>query len=136
MKTVKTGIDIIDETAKILIAASLPISGLVCKMQRPDNSKKEDVVVGVLALNALQTQEGVINVNIHVPDIDAGTLGYQPNLERFRALIPLVIDLFNERYEYDYFYRLDKPAEIIKDDNNSHFANIRLRYYSLRQDAS
>jgi len=140
MRTIRSSVNVIDDiTNKILQSgyrSAVGLTGIVARLSRPFGSKKEDIVVNVVAINAEQVQEGVANVNIHVPDINTGVLGMQANFNRFRELITPMISLLDDYYGFNYHFRLDTAAEIIKDEDNSHYANIRLRYYSLRQDTA
>lgn len=69
----KTGHDIEDEVYNLLLGSSLElaVTGKVYKNgYRPRDSYLEDIVVTFTQSTAAQVQDGIVTVNIYVPDID------------------------------------------------------------------
>jgi hypothetical protein len=132
----KASIDLVDITYARLYSSPVKplISGLICKYKRPLNSDKEDIVINTLPLSNDVIQKGIINVNIHVPNINLKSqLGYDnslPNIERIRTLSKAVIEIFDEVWEDDYCLELQNETVMSEADN--HFANIRILFYSLK----
>lgn len=67
----KTSTEIIDLIYQYLEASPLKaeLSGGIYPLQRPENSGKEDLVIGTLTLGEGPVQIGVFNLNLHVPNI-------------------------------------------------------------------
>ena len=107
---------------------SKEISGGVY-LDRPENSDKEDIVVGMIDLGSGSVQEGVINVNIHVPyttlKID-GRTQKQPNKPRLRILSRMAADLLKEIYIEDCSAWIANQAEIKEPNLDSIVANFRI----------
>lgn len=73
------------------------ITGDIYKLQRPDDSDKEDIVIGSIAVSSGSIQPATININIHVPCITVkinGKTQKQPNLKRMRELSKKLIEIF------------------------------------------
>ena len=69
----KTDIDIKDDVYMLVSKSALAgkITGVVSKTLRPANSRKEDVVISILANNNVRPQSAYVNVNVYVPDLAA-----------------------------------------------------------------
>lgn len=69
-----TELDILDAFFRYISSSELQkmISGKLYRMPRPQDSKKEDIVLSVLATGNGQIQPFVLNVNVYVPDIKRG----------------------------------------------------------------
>lgn len=111
------------------------INGGVYKEQRPVNSQKEDVVVNSLPINNLDMQTGVVNVNIHVPNLNVVVNGTtdpeQPNWARLKPLAALgVIDL-TDVWAEDYNFNIQQQVFIKDDEYKDHYINIRLDFFSI-----
>lgn len=73
------------------------ITGDIYKLQRPDDSDKEDIVIGSIAVSSGSIQPATININVHVPCITVkinGKTQKQPNLKRMRELSKKLIEIF------------------------------------------
>jgi hypothetical protein len=112
--------------------AATSITGEVYWLSRPKNSDKEDIVIGALAMNADQAQEGVFNVNIHVPNLQLGQDNTQPNFTRLEAISAILVPMLADVWGYDWNFDLDEPATPVP-DGDSWFCNIRIRFWTLRQ---
>lgn len=114
------------------VKASTGITGGVYWLNRPKSSTKEDIVVNAVALNGEQVQEGVFNVNVHVPNLVLATDDTQPNFSRMDAIANVLVPLLNDVRQADWFFYIDEPATPVPDGNNW-FVNIRIRFYTLAQ---
>lgn len=138
-RSLKTGDEIAEDVRLLLInrglKQSVGLTGNVYPYKRPDNSDKEDVVVKCLVLDSMQMQEGVVNVNVHVPSISAGPAGYQPNRIRLNEIGKVAADLLDDTWGFDYNFELDE-APIIQPEQiaDRWFLNIRVRYHAARLD--
>ena len=118
---------LLDKGAK----AKTSITGNIYWLNRPKNSTKEDIVVGSLAMNNEQLQEGVFNVNIHVPNLVLTGDDTQPNFNRFDQIANILVPMLSDVWGTDWNFSVDDPASVVPDGNNW-FCNIRIRFYSLR----
>ncbi|OFY44007.1 MAG: hypothetical protein A2X18_07715 [Bacteroidetes bacterium GWF2_40_14] len=131
----KTGAEIENDIFNLInhSAISSSINGSVYREgTRPLNSKKEDALVMFLKGNPGQIQEGFLNINIYVPDIDAG-LGFPvkniTRLTQLQRIAQNVVDSLNPNA--DYKFRLDSTITTFKleeDGVKQHFVNVRLFY--------
>lgn len=105
------------------------ITGDIYKISRPLNSKREDVVIKPLPINFEQLQIGVVNVNIHVPNLQIEILGdqdnTQPNNKRFKVITDLVIDLLDDTTMDDYYVSVQQQVLIQDPDTLEYYSNIR-----------
>lgn len=114
------------------------ISGGVYKLSRPLNSDKEDIVINSITLNAAQLQEGVLNVNIHVPNLSINVNGVQdntqPNFSRLKALTALAVSSLSDVWASlgEYNYTPQEPGNPLKEDGiDSYYSNIRVEFFSV-----
>lgn len=100
-------------------------------MLRPKDSLREDIVVGVLTMSAEQVQEGVFNVNIHVPNLKLKNDSTQPDIERFKVITAAVVAALGNFYGFDYNFDVSTTG-IPYRDGTDWFVNVRVIYTSLR----
>lgn len=134
-----TGIEIVDALRDYLAGSALmtdekkPNGGLY-KFQRPFNSKKEDVVINLLTQGRGTVAEGMVNVNIHVPNLSLNLGGVidntQPDTARLRYLTRLASDVLNDVWFTDYAFEVQQD-NLFEDTNSSHYANLRIEFYSI-----
>lgn len=110
------------------------ITGVVNKQNRPQNSNKEDCVINSLGISSAQLQEGVVNVNIYVPNITISSAGTQdlsqPDWKRLKHLTKVAVELLNEYWADDFHFILQNQTIIKDDESDSHFVNLRLEVYA------
>jgi hypothetical protein len=114
------------------VKAAVSLTGGIYELSRPKDSVKEDIVVGVLAMNAEQTQEGVFNVNIHVPNVVLSSDSTQPNTARFRVILDKCMEVLNDVRGYDYSFTVSTPG-IPYRDGDKWFVNIRVEWMALNR---
>lgn len=113
------------------------ISGGIYKHQRPIDSDKEDIIIGCLPITGSQLQEGIVNVNIHVPNlvVNAGSTqdATQPNSIRLEELAAYALvflqNLVLEVGEVN--FSIDNQMVFAEPDVNEHYVNIRLQCYAV-----
>lgn len=131
----KTTSDVIDLAYSIVYESSLrtEITGVIYKRKRRLNSELEDIVINSLPLGNLDVQQGVINVNIHVPDLKLPTnpVDFQPDTARLKELGSIGANLFKKLYKDDYLFEVENE-NVIQDDHD-HFVNLRVSFYSPKQ---
>ena len=135
----KTGLEVVDIVRNYLNASGLmtdltkPNGGLY-KFQRPLNSAKEDVVVNLLTQGRGQVADGMVNVNIYVPNLSLTSSGVvdqtQPNTARLKYLSGLASNALDEVYGTDYNFSVQQD-NLFQDDNNQHYVNLRVSFTSI-----
>lgn len=107
------------------------ISGVIAIGKRPDNSSKEDVVIGSIATTPGSLQLGDSVVNIHVPDISLdpnGTSQLQPDLARLKALTEMAIAALEYAFGATYNFWITNQRMIADDTGDNHFSALRIRF--------
>ena len=99
--------EIKEDVQEYIFTTELPdaVSGVVKLDRRPDGSRKEDVIISILANENGQIQDATVNVNIYVADSPAGTQ-YDPNHERLKVLAALSSRIFEVFRGRDYRAKL------------------------------
>lgn len=127
-----TGIEIEEDVFKVIASSALAsdINGIVCRKDtRPLNSKKEDVVVAHIGGVNGQEQEGALNVNCFVQDIDDGSGTLVPNITRCKAIATILESVIEAIHIDDYLFTIDSVIDTYKVQNaNEHCVNVRVAY--------
>lgn len=133
----KTTLEVIDIIWQLLNGSPLAdaITGGVYKNLRPLNTAKEDVVINCLPVNNAQLQQGVANVNIHVPNLILNVNGVQdktqPNHARLQLLTGLAIQELLNVWEGDYNLDIEQQTIFADEEANSHYSNIRIQFNNI-----
>jgi hypothetical protein len=114
-------------------------NGKLCKLERPLNSVLEDVVINGLGLNREDVQEGLLNVNVFVPNLILPSNPNdksQPDTARLTYLLDLANTALGEGDEIweatgQYCFNLQQE-NIFQDENNQHYINLRVEFYSIK----
>src|SRR5690606_9469894 len=112
------------------------ISGGIYKYQRPMNSDKEDIVINSLPMNNEVIQEGVLNINIYVPNISIEQNGVidnsMPDTARLKTLCEIATQNLKEVWSDDGEYHFELQQEnLYQDDNNQHYINLRVMFRNI-----
>jgi hypothetical protein len=110
------------------------LQGGLYKMKRPVNSTTEDAVINSLGMPGTQVQQGVVNLNIHLPNLSLEINGKQDNSQpdfiRAQQLAALAIQQVQEFYTEEYWF-LFQQQNIIQSDDTEIIVNIRIEFYSI-----
>lgn len=134
----KSSLEAVDLIYGALVPGALKtaITGDIYKQARPLNSEKEDVVINALPVTNQKIQRGLVNVNIHVPNlsIPSGNVIDKtlPNTARIKALAAIAIGILKEKWGANGDYLLEIESERIFPDGSNHYSNIRVLFYSLQ----
>jgi len=134
----KSGIEMVADVARLLKVPKVTgiISGSLWQHQRPANSEREDIVVNSLALTGQQLQQGVVNVNIHVPNLkvnlDGAADNTMPDLARMHAIEQVLYPLINDNDQKSFWIWVDEPGQPYQEGANW-YLNIRINYYSYQE---
>lgn len=113
------------------------ITGGLYKRQRVPASELEDVVIISLPINADQIQEGIVNINIHVPNIEVTANGVtnpdQPDTARLMELADLAKLELDDVYEptTGYFFNIQQQQLFSDEEAKDHYINFRIVFNSL-----
>lgn len=131
----KTGQQVEDDIYELVNESSLPslISGTVYKFgMRPKDAKTEDAIVKFVTGIGEQIQEGVIVVNIYVPDFDAFDDGVmRKDITRCTELEvaadkwvkSLTVGKSNYKFKLAQTIYTEEEPEL-----NQHFVSVRLKF--------
>ena len=111
----------------------------VFKYEKPANFRGAYIALNQLAFQygAAVNSSGIVNVNIHVPDLTDGqpdTRSLQALTDRVRALLPTRNDDTEDETGIALggaFYSLDADSNPMADTDGTHFVNIRVRVLFL-----
>ncbi|MBC9913186.1 hypothetical protein [Chitinophaga varians] len=132
-----TTLKAIDAIWKLLNDSALrtEVSGGVYKLKRPINSQREDVVVNSLPFDSLQLQKGIINVNIHVPNLVITANGIQdttqPDFVRLSELASIAAPLLTDSWNDEWHFDVQQHTVIEEAELREHFVNFRLEFYAI-----
>ncbi|KEQ31186.1 hypothetical protein N180_02760 [Pedobacter antarcticus 4BY] len=127
----------------VLMRNALRPTGKICKLQRPGNSELEDIVIDPLANVKDDVDEGVLVINIYVPNLDYSKIqGHpmqsdksQPNTKRLGELSELANEAFEDGEDIwdesgEWCFKLQQDG-VYADTNNQHYLNLRIEFYSI-----
>lgn len=125
----KTDIDIKDDIYMYIKGSALAkmVSGQISKTIRPADSRKEDIVISVLANQNGQMQEAYVNVNIYVPDIMRKNQN-EENSSRLRTLCKESSQLLNVGRGIGFRFVLESQRVLEVKDTDEHVINNKLLY--------
>lgn len=102
--------------------------GLYRDGMRPDNSTEEDLIVKLLSGTDEQVQEGVIVINLYVPDIPNGSRKVK-DLQRITELQSCIRSFINDNENTEYLMSSDgTPKSMLNEDINQHLIVARIKY--------
>lgn len=131
MKTTLDVTDLLYTTLNTATSLTSEISGTVYKLDRPEQSQKEDIVINALPISTTQPQLCTANVNLYVPDIHASISGvsqYMPNTSRIKAILKILIPLLEVKADGDYLFHVANQTEIRERDFKRTLVNIRVEF--------
>ena len=129
---VKTGGNI-ETDIYTLIAAKLKtiISGKVYKSDgREKDAKTEDAVIIFMGGLDGQVQEGIVTVNIFIPDIDAGSKGAKvKDTKRCREVEAALLQTIDETITTEYELTRKSIIQTFSiDEIDQHFVNAKIQF--------
>lgn len=103
---------------------------------RPADATSEDIIVKFLSGLDAQVQQGVVILNIYVPDITLRTDGRKvEDKERVAELEALVIDFIEHHGSTEYLIESDlTPTSMLNEELEQHLIYARLRFQRLSQE--
>lgn len=135
-KTTLDAVDILQnhlKTSVLFTDANKP-NGIMTKGNRMQNSKKEDVVLNALTLTNATVQEGIINMNVYVPNLSLPTNpvdNTQVDWKRLKYLAALAVQSIGEVYGEDYNFGLQQIIGPLEDEGSQHYVNLRIEFNAI-----
>ena len=137
----KTDIDIKNDIWRVIKKSPLfkEVTGELKKTSvRPKESRKEDIVISILANNIRQKQMAYVNVNIYVADnyVDGQN---EENSERLRRLCNMAVSVFENVRGVDFRLSLTDPnfdcgQRVIESEGTSeHVINNKILYQTINE---
>lgn len=125
-----TSIDFVNIVYGILAQSPIQISGALYKLKRPRATDKEDIVVMPLMMQSVDqvTQMGIMNINIHFPNIDPdGSGNTYADTERMATLSTQVVDLIHLQTADNYLLTVQQQKVFQEENLDESFVNIRVQ---------
>lgn len=127
-----TGIEIEQDIYDLVKASPLAslVNGQVCRKDtRPANSEAEDIIVAHVGGIDGQVQEGSVNVNCYVKDIDDGSGSLVEDISRGKVIARAMDALIRSAYIENYELTLDSVISTYKVQNaNQHCVHMGVAY--------
>ena len=135
----RTTFDVVDILYPVLFASpmKLAISGTICKNKRPVNSGEVDVVINSLPITGDQLQEGIVNVNIHVPNLKLSIGGIQDRTqqdhETMKELTAQAVGILNDLWlaKGELSFSILTQSIFEEPEIFEHYVNLRLSYRAV-----
>lgn len=128
----KTASQVESDIYALLLASELKtkIGGSIYKEgMRPVNAETEDAVLSFLAGLDGQIQEGVLNLNIYVKDIDNGERDLVRNITRLRELEATANSFIQGLVASEYRISLGSTIQSFKAEGiKQHFVNVKIKF--------
>lgn len=121
-----TGDKAVKEVVKLLNGANLPdFSGRAYYYERPEVMRGEYIVVNHMPfVHRRPSEEGIVNINVHVPDKTSN----EPDSKRLSVLTDAIIALFDPRGTYlnGSYYEFYADSRPIEENDKTHFVNLQI----------
>jgi hypothetical protein len=108
------------------------VTGKLSKRKRPNGSKKEDIIISILANENGQVQTATVNVNVYVADVLVDNQPEEDTL-RIATLSALADALFNEFYGPEYALTLLSQRVLEIPDADEHVINNKIEYKTINE---
>lgn len=131
--------------SSVMVTDSKKPSGELCKIERPEDSTLEDMVIISSGTNRDPVQKGVIIFNIYVNNLDPavnpaiGTGRNRPDTSRVTYLSKLFNSLFPDdgSEESEVWVNQDACFEVTSDSlfadvNNQHYISFRINFLTIK----
>lgn len=125
--SVTTGNKAVENIVGLLNSDVLPtFKGRAYFYQRPPGEKGEYIAVNHLPfVRRKEVEEGVVNINIHVPALTTN----EPDSKRLAEIASEIIELFtpNGIYLDKVYYHFYADSRPVEDEDNTYFVNLQLK---------
>ena len=102
------------------------------KYEKSENEKGEYIAVNHLPfVNTSNVEEGIVNVNIHVPK----TVSNLPDTKRLEELCDIIIELFpNDLYIDGGYFTIYSDSRPTPDNDGTYYVNIKIKVRYINAD--
>lgn len=99
---------------------------------RPYDSKSEDAVISISTLTATQVQEGILVINIFVPNLDNGSRRLVPDRKRLHELSTYANGIIDFLRQSSMKFEHYSAPQIIENENGTeYFVNIMIKFNTI-----
>lgn len=136
----KSALGVVRDIRKLLLPLEPNLGGKIYQFNRAKNSVKNDIVINVLGASNEYMQFAIVNVNIHVPNMqitlpnNGGTDDTQPNLAVIDTLVSLIAPRLETHVESDYRTNIRNHSGMVRDNDGSWYYNLQVNYWSMQID--
>lgn len=135
----KTGNNSVDDVFGLITSLDAMIDGAIYKYHKPLNSKRTNVVVNSLTLSVAPLQQGIVNVNIHAPNLNPVTAdgvsdSQFPDSIKLNQLATVASGLLDCQWKDEFHTDIDTAPSMLQDSDGTWYINIRVNYYSVIND--
>lgn len=102
------------------------VNGKLSKTMRPHNSRKEDVVISILANEGTQLQTAIVNVNIYIQDQDVDGQ-FEENTVRLEKICKKAWNLL-EMFRTDDYVAHAIEQRVYATESGEHVINNQVEY--------
>lgn len=129
----KTIFDAVTDIYKLIAVDSVKdqLSGSVYKNTRPYGSQVADVVINGLALTNRVNQIGVVNINIHAPNLILQGDTSQPDTVKMNEVAKTIVSILDPYWAEDFHCDIDTAGNLFEDTDKTYYLNLRVNYYSF-----
>lgn len=129
----KTGLQVLKDIWSLINIQEVTaaISGGIYQIKAPLNSDLVNIVIGLQGVDNEQLQQATVNVNVHVPNMKSDTT--MPDLVNIDRICDLLMPLLDSQFRKDFSSDVASPAVIYQENDGSHYANIKVNYYSIQE---
>ena len=110
------------------------MTGCLYKIDRPLNQSTEDIIINALSVSNEAVQQGIINVNLHVPNLVLGDGGVQDNTRadfaRLDELSTIFAPTMDQLFTSGVFFEVQNINIFPEENIAEHFVNFRIIFYS------
>jgi|1185.fasta_scaffold00001_62 hypothetical protein len=110
------------------------VTGDIYKLNRPFDSKTEDIIINTLTVGNQAVQTGIVNVNIHVKNVLLGNGSNQDNTHadfpRMDQLTELFRPVLNGVYIDQVWFEIQNINIIPEENIPEHFINFRIVFFT------
>lgn len=135
----KTGLNMVQDVFNLLNVPAINdiITGAGYMFERPKNSMKQDYVVNSLALTNAQVQNGVVNINIHCPNLEDVVIDgipdeTMPDIEAFNTITNAIMPIIQDVNGFDFHIAPLNSGILIRDNDGTFYINIRVEYKAFQ----
>lgn len=126
----KLGNEILTNAYKLLKVSALTnvISGNVYKGNVNPKSNKEDVEINLLTNSNKYVQNGYVNVNVYVPNIQNRT-----NIKRIDLITEIIVSLIDNKKTENNAFQIENQSGYIQDETRDmmSFVNLKINFQIL-----